>query len=83
MKKKNGNLDLSNQDFDFASFEQEAISGLQRGGGLVGTNGVLTSMIQRLVNAALYGEMASQLQSDKTQSLPNRRNGSVSKHLNK
>ena len=39
----------------FASFEKEAIAGLQSGAGLFGTNGVLTGMIQHLVNAALCG----------------------------
>ena len=36
-----------NQVFDYGEFEQEAITGLQSGKGLVGTEGVLTNLIQR------------------------------------
>ena len=41
--------------FDYASFEKAAIKGLSEGKDLVGKDGVLTGLIQRIVNAALEG----------------------------
>ena len=67
--------------FDYASFEQSAIEGLQNGAGLIGTDGVLTSLIQRIVNAALSGEMQGHLKSTKADGLSNRRNGHTKKQL--
>ncbi|MGI9158600.1 MAG: hypothetical protein ACR2K1_02480 [Saprospiraceae bacterium] len=43
--------------FNYDEFEKEAIDRLKKGAGLVGSDGVLTGLIQRLVNAALSGEM--------------------------
>lgn len=68
-------------EFDYASFEREAITGLQNGAGLLGTEGVLTSLVQRIVNAALSGEMQGHLKSDKREGISNRRNGHVKKQL--
>ena len=73
-KKENPTTIKSAADFDYAAFEEQAIAGLQSGAGLIGTEGVLTSLIQRLVNAALSGEMTGHLKSDKALGLPNRRN---------
>ena len=42
--------------FDYPTFEQEAIAGLTAGKGLIGTEGVLTGMIGRLLSAAFEGE---------------------------
>ena len=83
MSKKKEKPPTSNSaaDFDYAAFEEQAIAGLQSGAGLIGTEGVLTSLIQRLVNAALSGEMTGHLKSDKALGLPNRRNGHLSKQL--
>ena len=50
------------EPFDYASFESEAIARLYKGDGLVGERGVLTHLIQRLVNAALSGEMTGHLE---------------------
>jgi putative transposase len=69
------------EPFDYASFEEEAIRGLYSGSGLVGTNGVLTGMIQRIVNAALSGEMKNHLKEERIEGRANRRNGYTSKKL--
>ena len=69
------------QVFDYGEFEREAINGLHSGKGLVGTEGVLTSLIQRLVNAALNGEMSAHLREEKLEGQENRRNGKLSKQL--
>ena len=80
-KKENPTTSKSAEFFDYVAFEEQAIAGLQSGAGLIGTEGVLTSLIQRLVNAALSGEMTGHLKSDKALGLPNRRNGHLSKQL--
>jgi putative transposase len=67
--------------FDYASFEEEAIAGLQRGSGLLGTQGVLTNLVQRLVNAALSGEMQGHLACEKTANISNRLNGNKPKTI--
>ncbi|MEO6757994.1 MAG: IS256 family transposase [Saprospiraceae bacterium] len=69
------------EPFDYASFESEAISRLYEGDGLVGEQGVLTKLIQRLVNAALSGEMTGHLKEERESGEPNRRNGHTSKTL--
>ncbi|MBK6931649.1 MAG: hypothetical protein IPH12_12615 [Saprospirales bacterium] len=51
--------------FDYDEFEKEAISRLKEGAGLVGSEGVLTGLIQRLVNAALSGEMSAHLKEER------------------
>ena len=71
----------SEESFDYAEFEKEAIDRLKEGAGLVGSDGVLTSLIQRLVNAALGGEMNAHLQEERALGLKNRRNGHTSKQL--
>ncbi len=71
----------SSKDFDYKKFELEALSGLQSGKGLVGTEGVLKGLIQHLVESALEGEMSSHLSSDKDAGLSNRRNGKGQKRL--
>ena len=80
-KKENPTTSKSAEFFDYVAFEEQAIAGLQSGAGLIGTEGVLTSLIQRLVNAALSGEMTGHLKSDKALGLSNRRNGHLSKQL--
>jgi transposase-like protein len=69
------------ETFDYESFEQEAIEKLKSGGTLVGEDGVLTGMIQRLVNAALEGEMSEHLVSEKAKGKSNRRNGHTQKKI--
>ena len=53
-------------EFKYEEFESEAILGLQAGRGLLGTDGVLTGLIQRLVNAALSGELNGHLKEERT-----------------
>lgn len=55
---------------------------MHEGDGLIGGKGVLTGLIQRLVNAALVGEVKSHLQAERLAGGPeNRRNGYTSKQL--
>ncbi len=67
--------------FDYEEFEKEAIVRLQKGDGLVGADGVLTGLIQRIVNAALSGEVDGHIRQGKANGQPNRRNGHTSKTL--
>lgn len=83
MKKQNRTNSPSKEGetFNYEAFEDQAIAGLRSGSGLVGEDGVLTALIQRLVNAALQGELQYHLQSDRSAGLVNRRNGHTSKQL--
>jgi putative transposase len=67
--------------FDYKGFEQEAITGLKQGKDLVGKDGVLTGLIQRIVNAALEGELDEHLTIEKESGLKNRRNGHTRKKI--
>lgn len=69
------------ESFNYEEFEREAISGLLSGKSLLGSEGVLTGMIQRLINSALKGEMQVHMDSEKSNGIPNRLNGHVSKGL--
>ena len=80
-KKHQTNSVEASADFDYSAFESSAIAGLQSGAGLVGEQGVLTHLIQRLVNAALNGEMNSHLKEERSEGRKNRRNGHTSKQL--
>lgn len=62
-------------NFDWDSFESDAIKRLMDGDELTGENGILTPLIQRLLQASLDGEM--QVHVD--QNRPNRRNGKKEK----
>lgn len=65
--------------FDYDNFEKEAISKLRSGKGLTGEGGALTSLIKRIVEAALDEEMTTHL--EETRSSTNRRNGYTSKTI--
>ena len=67
--------------FDYREFERAAISGLLSEKSLLGTDGVLTGMVQRQVNSALKGEMTVHMDSEKEKGVANRLNGHVSKGL--
>lgn len=69
------------KDFDYEKFESEALSGLQSGKGLVGTEGVLKDLIKHLVESALEGELSAHLASEKNAGKSNRRNGKSEKRL--
>ena len=51
-KKSKQTTNKAAEGFDYAAFEEQAIAGLQGGAGLIGSEGVLTSLIQRLANAS-------------------------------
>jgi transposase-like protein len=75
--KKNKSDNKKEESFDYKKFEQEAISKLRAGKGLTGPDGALTSMIQRILQAALDGEMDEHIKEDR----PNRRNGYTDKQV--
>lgn len=58
-------------DFDWAAFEEQAIERLKKGDALNGEEGILTPLIQRLLQASLEGEMQAHVEGHR----PNRRNG--------
>ena len=69
-------------EFDYANFEQKAIAQLRAGHDLIGEEGILTEMVQRIVNAALEGELNHHLQEEKDLGKKgNRRNGTMKKTL--
>lgn len=70
-----------NEPFAYEEFEKEAIGRLYKGDGLVGADGVLTCLIQRIVNAALSGEVDGHIREEKAGGQANRRNGHTSKTL--
>jgi transposase-like protein len=61
--------------FDWDSFEKNAIKRLMEGDELSGEDGILTPLIQRLLQASLDGEMQAHVNENR----PNRRNGSKGK----
>lgn len=62
-------------DFDWKAFEADAIQRLLDGEELVGEDGILTPLIQRLLQASIDGEMQAHVDGNR----PNRRNGSKDK----
>lgn len=81
MEKNNQKRRVKQEEFDYAQFEKDSIEGLRKGLPLLGTEGVMSKMIQRLVNAALSGEMSHQLKLDKASGESNRLNGVLPKKL--
>ena len=69
------------ESFGYEEFETQAIGRLQKGDSLVGAEGILTSLIQRIVNAALSGEVDGHIREEKAGGQANRRNGHTSKTL--
>jgi hypothetical protein len=57
--KKASSIIPGSSNFDYSIFDQDAIKRLYEGDGLVGKDGVLTGMIQRIVNAALLGKLSN------------------------
>lgn len=64
-------------EFDWKTFENEAIARLLKGDELSGSDGILTPSIQRLLQARIDGEMQAHVAENR----PNRRNGSKSKQV--
>jgi len=67
------------KNFDYGSFEKEAINKLRSGKGLTGEGGALTGLIGRILKAAYEEEIEDHV--SKTKDSKNRRNGSTSKNL--
>jgi putative transposase len=79
--KKESSIIPGSSNFDYSIFEQDAIKRLYEGDGLVGKDGVLTGMIQRIVNAALLGEVKGHIKDTRALGKENRRNGYTEKTL--
>lgn len=71
-------MNKNREDFDYSSFEAEAIKSLQSGKPLEGKDGVLAPLIKRIVEAGLNAEMNVHLQESVGK---NRRNGRTSKEV--
>lgn len=65
----------NDNNFDWDSFEKNAIKRLMEGDELSGEDGILTPLIQRLLQASLDGEMQAHVDENR----PNRRNGKKGK----
>ena len=76
------------EEFDYSSFEKLAIAKLRQGDDLVGSDGILKEIIQRIVSSALEGELTHHLEEEKKKRSPsdkeegNRRNGIETKTIN-
>lgn len=79
--KKSSKIDQKQEEFDYAKFEQTAITKLRAGQDLVGEDGILKELIQRIVGAALEGELIHHLAEEKAKGNNNRKNGPMSKLL--
>ena len=66
-------------NFDYTKFEKEAITKLRSGHGFTGKDGVFTSMISRIVQAAYEEELEDHLKEESA--VKNRRNGHLSKRI--
>jgi putative transposase len=75
------NKEIDLEHFDFSQFQAEAIEQLKSGQSLTGKGGVLTPLIKKILEAALEGEMDSHLSDCKSDNLPNRRNGKLTKTI--
>lgn len=68
---------MEDSEFDWKSFEKQAINQLMKGEPLEGKDGVLTPLIKRLLEAGINGEMNAHVEANR----PNRRNGYTDKSL--
>lgn len=68
------------EEFDFKSFQNQALEQLRNGKPLLGKDGVFAPLLENLLNAALEGEMDVHLDEDE-RLLGNRRNGHMSKQV--
>ena len=69
------------EEFDFKSFQQEAIKGLYAGKPLNGEKGIFAPLLKHFLEAALAGELEAHLQQEKAGGLVNRKNGKTSKKV--
>lgn len=68
------------KEFDFEAFSREAIERLKAGDSMVGTNGIFTPLLKRLIEAAMEGEIDAHMEATR-KSNNNRRNGHGAKNL--
>lgn len=71
----------SDQEFNWSTFEQEAISRLKNGDQFGGKEGILAPMIKRILEASLAGELRAHLNEERSLGISNRKNGLQSKGL--
>lgn len=69
------------QEFDFESFQQEAIRGMYAGKPLNGEKGIFAPLLKHFLEAALAGELEAHLQEEKAAGLANRKNGKATKRV--
>ena len=67
-------------EFDFETFQKEAIKKLKSGKSLSGKDGVMMPLIKQIVEAALKGEIESHLDNEPDVA-KNRKNGKTSKSM--
>lgn len=65
---------------DWSKLAKEAISGLQSGKGLTGTNGAMAPLLKKILEASMEAEMDAHLDEDRPKN-KNRRNGHGSKRV--
>lgn len=68
------------EEFDFKSFQTQALEQLRNGKPLLGKDGVFAPLLENLLNAALEGEMDAHLDEDE-RLCGNRRNGHMTKQV--
>jgi putative transposase len=66
------------KEFDYKSFEEEALRKLKSGIPLEGKEGILAPLIKRLVEASMEGELDAHIEQEEE---PNRRNGKMGKKV--
>lgn len=70
---------MSNDNFDFDRFKEEAMKGLYEGKKMGGTDGVFAPMLKHLLESMLEGELDHHLQESKALGELNRKNGKTKK----
>ena len=73
--------DKESSEFDYSSFEKEAIKKLREGKGLTGEGGALTGLVKRILEVALDEELNAQLPELKASDPSNRKNGHTRKKV--
>ena len=68
------------EDFDYKAMEALALEQLKSGKPLLGKGGAFAPLLEKIINAALEGEMDAHMDSEE-RSLGNRRNGYMSKQV--
>jgi len=77
------NKKIKESSFDFEKYQQQVVTGLMEGKGLLGEEGLLKPLIARFVETALDAELTHHLdeESKDPSSKPNKRNGNRSKKI--